>query len=150
MGRVLKRQSQGLEEAEAHFKRAVELTVNDPEALTGLGQFLTEQGGNIDEALLILKRAEGGAPGNAQVQLRLGWAYFMSGRYDEAEQYLRSAAEATPELAEAQERLGDFYSSLNQMIAASKAWKKAFSLSKRVEDKARLRAKLAAEKKPGQ
>lgn len=150
LGRILKRQSQGLEEAEVHFRRAVALTVNDPEALTELGQFLTEQGGNMDEALMMLERAEAVAPYDAQVQLRLGWAYFMSGRDDEAEQYLKNAAKIAPELAEAQERLGDFYNSLNQMIAASKAWKKALSSSKRAEDKARLKAKLAAEMKSGQ
>jgi tetratricopeptide (TPR) repeat protein len=82
-------------EAEAEFKRALDLKPNDPAAYRGLANWLLCQG-RIDEALTWAQRARELDPlGISGVQT--GWILLFARRYDEAIRELRSVLAVHPD-----------------------------------------------------
>jgi TolB-like protein/tetratricopeptide (TPR) repeat protein len=82
-------------EAEAEYKRALDLKPNDARAHTGLANWLLCQG-RIDEALRWAQRARELDPlGISGVQT--GWILFFTRRYDEAIRELRSVLPVHPD-----------------------------------------------------
>ena len=68
--------------------------------LSVFGQIQFERG-NAAEAVEYFRRAVGLDPGNAEVQMNLGSAYFSLERLEDAAQAYRAAIEANPGLLEA-------------------------------------------------
>jgi TolB-like protein/Tfp pilus assembly protein PilF len=79
-------------EAEAEYKRALELNPRDAAAQTGFADWLLCQG-RIDEALTWTQRAREHDP-VAVSGLTIGWILFNAHRYNEAIQEMRSVLEA--------------------------------------------------------
>jgi len=91
-------------EAEAHFRRALELDPSCTEARVNLGILLLERG--EVEGLDLLREAVAKAPRSTPARLNLASALWRLGRLDEAEAQLRAAVAQDPESAEALRRLG--------------------------------------------
>src|SRR5690606_30153581 len=70
-------------EAEAAFRQALAINVNNVQALGGLGDvyYRTQR---LDEAEATYRRAIGLQPGNTATYNALGWFLYQNGRYEEA------------------------------------------------------------------
>lgn len=92
-------------DAEAAYKRAVDLAPRDPEALSLYGDFLAPR--RPQEAVTYLRRALEVDPLDRIANNALAGSLAATGRLDEAEQRLRSNIELFPEFIDAKEQLGD-------------------------------------------
>jgi Flp pilus assembly protein TadD len=93
-----------LQEALAHYQRAVELQPNDAEACLGLGRVLTQMQRTV-EAEQYLKRAVELEPFTAAAHYRLALVYRATGRPAEAQKELAEFER----LKEMKERLKQVY-----------------------------------------
>jgi len=92
--------------AEAEYRRALELNPNDAAAYLGFGAGWLMLQGRTDEALAMSRRALELDPlGDAGTEL--GWVLFHARRYDEAIQELRSAIAVHPNKAYARSALAE-------------------------------------------
>lgn len=112
--------------------------------LNGLGYLYAEDGKNLEEAKLLVKRALDIDPKNAAYMDSLGWVYFHQGAYIEALRELSAAAELM-ENPEIYEHLGDVYTKLGDEALAQLQWKKSLALD---PDQPALRAKVLNQNKP--
>jgi TolB-like protein/Tfp pilus assembly protein PilF len=92
-------------EAEAAYKRAVELAPRDPEALSLYGDFIA--GRRPDEAVIYLRRALDVDPLDRIANNALAGSLFATNRLGEAEQRYRANVELFPEFVDSKEQLGD-------------------------------------------
>ncbi|CAN7193077.1 tetratricopeptide repeat protein [Phenylobacterium sp. LjRoot164] len=92
-------------DAEAAYKRAVDLAPRDPEALSLYGDFLAPR--RPQEAVTYLRRALEVDPLDRIANNALAGSLVATGRLDEAEQRLRANIELFPEFIDAKEQLGD-------------------------------------------
>ena len=83
-------------EAEADFRRALELNPGHPQVLNYLGYSMVEKRVNLDEALDMIERAVAEQPESGYIVDSLGWALYRLGRYDEAIGHMERAAELMP------------------------------------------------------
>ena len=116
-------------EAEAEFKRALDLNPNDPAAYRGLANWLLCQG-RIDEALTWAQRARELDPlGISGVQT--GWILFFARRYDEAIRELRAVLGVRPDYDYALWALGFVLIAKGQSEEAISVLEKTVSLMDR-------------------
>jgi tetratricopeptide (TPR) repeat protein len=77
--------SQGkIEEANKHYRRALELAPKNALAANNLAANLSDHGGNLDEALKFAQIAREVAPEDPNVGDTLGWIYYKKGLIDTA------------------------------------------------------------------
>ena len=114
-------------EAEAEYKRALELNPNDAGAHLGFASWLLSHG-RTDEALDWSQRARELDPLGVTGQAN-GWILFHARRYDEAIRELQSVREAHPDLAVAHWYLGFALIANGQPDDAIPALDKAVSLT---------------------
>jgi tetratricopeptide (TPR) repeat protein len=115
-------QSQEYNDAEAHFRKALEADLEAFEPLVNLGGVLLNLA-RPREALEYNQRAVARRPNNALANSQLGLAYFYLNDQDAAEKYLKIAVHLDPAhfshpqltLAEIYERRGDRASALEQL-----------------------------------
>ena len=125
---VLKEQWQWTE-AEAEYRRALELNSNNPVAHDGLARWLLCQG-RTDEALAWVRRGREIDP-IAVSGTDIGWILFLSRRYDEAVHELHSVLAVRPDDAAALWFLGFALTADNQSKEAIPVLERAFSVSDR-------------------
>ena len=135
-------------DAEADFRRALEINPEQPQVLNWLGYSLVERGEKLDEALDMIERAVAARPDSGAIIDSLGWVYFKLGRYDEAVEPLERAAalEATDPIVN--DHLGDAYFSVGRAREARFQWQRALSFEPEPDLADRIRAKLAGELDP--
>lgn len=83
--------TQRFEEYVQTLKRVLELNPNELDALNALGYYYAEQGIELDEAEILLKRALKLAPDSYYILDSIGWLSYQKKAYAEAEAYLRKA-----------------------------------------------------------
>lgn len=127
-------------EAEADFRRALELSPEQPDVMNYLAYTWVDRGEHIDRALPMLRRAVELRPASGAIIDSLGWAYFQLGDYNQALLYLERAVELQPADAVLNDHLGDVYWRLGRRIEARFQWQRALSLEP--EDAAGLQAKI--------
>lgn len=113
--------------AEAEYKRALELNPNDPAAHLGLADWLLHQG-RMEEALEWSHRARELDPLGVS-GLSNGWILFHERRYEESIRELRTVVAVYPEYATAHWFLGYVLIANNQPEEAITPLNKALSLS---------------------
>jgi pentatricopeptide repeat protein len=114
-------------EAEAEYKRALELNPNDAAAHLGFANWLLCQG-RTEEALTWSERARALDPVGV-TGLSNGWILFSARRYNDAIRELRSVIVVHPDYATAHWFLGFALMATGQLDEAIAALKKAASLS---------------------
>jgi len=117
------------------MKKIIEIDPKDAGALNYLGYSYADQGVNLDEALLLIKRAYDLRPDDGYITDSLGWIYFKKGNYKKAVEYLEKAAELTSHDTIVSDHLGDAYQKANQLQEALSSYQKALS---NTEDKNRV------------
>ncbi|MCU0231859.1 MAG: tetratricopeptide repeat protein, partial [Acidobacteria bacterium] len=129
-------------EAEAAYRRSLELAPNDAGTLNDLGYLLASQRRSLNEAVGLLRRAIEQEPDEPAFLDSLGWALYQSGQPQEALVWLQKAVRRAGERDEPEirEHLGDVYFALGQTDRAMAEWQAALVLGG--EDRPDLRRKI--------
>lgn len=112
-------------EAEADFKRALELNPDQPQVLNYLGYSWVDMGLNLEEALDMIRTAVDLRPNDGYIIDSLGWAYYRLGRYEDAVEQLERAVELRPDDPTINDHLGDAYWRTDRRREAIFQWKHA-------------------------
>ena len=134
--------------AEADFRRALELSPDQPQVLNYLGYSMVEKKINLDEALEMIERAVAARPDSGYIVDSLGWVLFRLGRYDEAVEHMEKAVELMPVDPVVNDHLGDVYWAVGRYREADFQWSRALSFidednNDSEADPVRLRRKMA-------
>jgi len=116
-------------EAEADFRRALELSPDQPDVLNYLGYAWVDRGENLQEGLAMIRRAAEIRPMSGAIIDSLGWAYYRLGDYTQAVDWLEAAVRLEPADPTLNDHLGDVYWRLNRRIEARFQWTRAAGLN---------------------
>ncbi len=135
------------DQAEADFRRALEINPDQPQVLNYLGYSLVERRTDLDEALAMIERAVAARPDSGYIVDSLGWVLYRLGRYDEAVEHMETAVELMPVDPVVNDHLGDVYWAVGRLREAEFQWKRALSFIDPAEtdseaDPDRIRRKL--------
>ena len=114
-------------EAEADFRKALELNPDQPQVLNYLGYSLVEKQEKLDEALDMIQRAVSARPDSGYIVDSLGWVLFRLGRFDEAVGHMERASELMPVDPVVTDHLGDVYWAVGRKLEAQFQWRRALS-----------------------
>ncbi|MCI5076666.1 tetratricopeptide repeat protein [Oricola sp.] len=137
------------DKAEPAFKRALELSPNQPDVLNYLGYSWIDMNINLDEGLEMIRNAVSRRPRDGYIVDSLGWAYYRLGRFEEAVLELEKATDLRPRDAIINDHLGDAYWRVGRKLEATYQWSQALGMEIEPADAAKIEAKLAASNKPG-
>lgn len=129
-------------QAEADFKRALELQPDQPLVLNYLGYSWVDQGVNLDVAMGMLKRAVELRPTDGYIIDSVGWAYYRIGNFQEAVTWLERAVERKPADPVINDHLGDAYWRVGRYLEAHFQWRHARDMRPEPEDLVRIERKL--------
>jgi tetratricopeptide (TPR) repeat protein len=110
---VLQLKGERFDEAEASFKRAMELDPDYAEAYNNLAWLYASMGKDLGEALRLARKAVTLKPIASHIDT-LAWVYYKSGRYGEAEKEALRALELEPENEEYRKRLEEIRRSIRE------------------------------------
>ena len=130
--------------AEADFKRALELSPDQPYVLNYLAYSWADRGHNLVEARRMLERAAVLRPDDGAIADSLGWVLYRQGELDEAIRRLERAVELQPGDATINAHLGDAYHAAGRVQEAVFQWQRALVLKPEPDEAARIEAKLQA------
>jgi tetratricopeptide (TPR) repeat protein len=128
--------------AEADFKRALELFPDQPHVLNYLGYSWIDQGIHLDEGMGMIKRSVEQRPDDGYIVDSLGWAYYRIGDYDEAVKNLERAVELKPVDPTINDHLGDVYWKVDRMLEAKFQWSHARDLKPEQDELTKIEEKL--------
>lgn len=128
--------------AEADFRKALELSPDQPDVLNYLGYSLLEKTTNYTEALQMIAKAAKAVPDSGAIADSLGWAYYRTGDYPKAEAEMERAINLMPNDPVVNDHLGDVYWMVGRKTEAVFQWRRAQSFKPEPEDAARIRRKL--------
>ena len=114
-------------EAEADFRKALELRPEQPQVLNYLGYSFLEMQENMDEALDLIERAVALRPDSGYIVDSLGWGLYRLGRYEEAVSHMERAVELMPIDPVVNDHLGDVYWAVGRKREAEFQWHRALS-----------------------
>lgn len=129
-------------QAEADFRKALELYPDQPMVLNYLGYSWVDQGMNLPEAFKMLRRAVELRPTDGYIIDSLGWAYYRLGQYAEAVRELEKAIELKPADPVINDHLGDAYWRIGRKLEAKFQWNHARDLNPEPEDLEKILAKI--------
>ena len=129
-------------EAEAGFRRALELSPNQATVLNYLGYSLVERQENLDEAQDMIRQAAALRPDRGAIADSLGWVYYRLGKFEDAVVPMEKAVALLPTDPIVNDHLGDVYWKVGRMREAEFQWQRALSFEPDAELAARIRAKL--------
>lgn len=130
-------------EAEADFRRALELEPDHPLILNYLGYSWVDQGMNFEEAEEMIRRAVEARPEDGYITDSLGWVQYRRGHFEDAVATLERAVSLTATDPIINDHLGDAYWMVGRKREAEFQWKRARSFDPTPETLARIKRKLA-------
>ncbi|PJF09662.1 tetratricopeptide repeat protein [Pseudorhodobacter sp. MZDSW-24AT] len=130
------------EEAEADFRKALELNPDQPQVLNYLGYSFVDRGENLEEALEMIERAVAARPEAGYIIDSLAWAYFRLGRYEDALAPMERASLLEPVDPVVTDHLGDVYWAVGRQLEARFQWRRALSFDPEEDEAVRIRRKL--------
>jgi tetratricopeptide (TPR) repeat protein len=110
------------DEAEAEFRKVLEINPDSSSALNYLGYMLADRNVRLNDALAMIQKAVDMEPHNAAFLDSLGWVYFRLNRLDEAEEYLRRSLERGSRDPTVHDHLGDVLFSRDNLKDAIAQW----------------------------
>ncbi len=129
-------------EAEADFRKALELNPGQPQVLNYLGYSLVEKQEKLDEALKLIEQAAAAQPDNGAIIDSLGWAQYRLGQYKDAIVNMEKAILLEPVDPVVNDHLGDVLWSVGREVEARFQWQRALSFGPEDADATRIRRKL--------
>jgi tetratricopeptide (TPR) repeat protein len=130
------------EQAERHFKQALELQPEQPYVMNYLAYSWVEQKQNLAQAQEMLRRAVELRPEDGYIVDSLGWVYYRLGKYEKAVEKLERAVELRPADPTINDHLGDAYWKVGRRQEARFQWERALALDPDSEEVAPIEAKL--------
>jgi tetratricopeptide (TPR) repeat protein len=115
------------DQAEAQFRKALEIDPQNPAVLNYLGYMLADQGEKLPEALKMIRQAVDLEPQNGAYLDSLGWVYFKTGQYAEAEENLRKANERINTDPTVHDHLGEVYEKTGKLKMAVAQWERSMT-----------------------
>jgi tetratricopeptide (TPR) repeat protein len=115
-------------DAESDFRRALEISPEQPEVMNYLGYSWIDRGEHLQEGLAMIQRAVELRPHSGAIIDSLGWAYYRLGDYAQALEHLEHAVELEPADPTLNDHLGDVYWRLGRRIEARFQWQRALTL----------------------
>ena len=125
-GSLYDRQKQ-YDEAEAEFRKALEIDPQNATVLNYLGYMLADRGVRLPEALTLIRKAVDLDPQNYAFLDSLGWVYFKSGQYALAEENLRKANERSNSDPTVHDHLGEVYEKTGNLKMAVTQWERSMT-----------------------
>jgi tetratricopeptide (TPR) repeat protein len=116
-----------LDEAIAHFQKAVELRPDLGLAQYDLGTVLLQKG-RVDEAIVHFQKVLAIKPDNAGAHFNLGVAFLQKGQVDEAIVHFQQYLKTHPDVAEAHDNLGTAFLQKGRLDEAIADYQKAVQL----------------------
>jgi tetratricopeptide (TPR) repeat protein len=129
-------------QAEADFKKALEIYPDQPLVLNYLGYSWVDQGTNLDEAFAMLHKAVELHPTDGYIVDSLGWADYKLGHYDEAVKELERAIDLKSSDPVINDHLGDAYWRVGRKLEAHFQWNHARDLGPEPEDLTKILDKI--------
>ncbi|MBB3949633.1 tetratricopeptide repeat protein [Aureimonas jatrophae] len=115
------------EKAELDFKKALELSPDQPQVLNYLGYSWVDMNRNLDEGLEMIRTAVDLRPNDGYIIDSLGWAYYRLGRFEDAVEQLERAVLITPADPTINDHLGDAYWRVGRTREARFQWNRALA-----------------------
>ena len=131
------------DKAEPNFKRALELSPEQPQVLNYLGYSWVDKNINLDQGIDMIRRAVELRPNDGYIVDSLGWAHFRLGAFDEAVTELERAIELRAGDPTINDHLGDAYWRVGRKIEAVYQWNRALIGDSDDVDKAKVKEKIA-------
>ncbi|WP_062204666.1 tetratricopeptide repeat protein [Aureimonas sp. AU12] len=133
------------DKAEPDFKKALELSPDQPQVLNYLGYSWVDMNRNLDEGLQMIRTAVDLRPNDGYIIDSLGWAYYRLGNYPDAVTQLERAVLITPADPTINDHLGDAYWRVGRDREARFQWSRALTGEPKPEaaDVERIQRKLA-------
>ncbi|KAB7614771.1 tetratricopeptide repeat protein [Amylibacter sp. SFDW26] len=128
--------------AETDFRKALELSPDQPAVLNYLGYSLVEKRMKLEEAQEMIERAVKSRPNDGFVTDSLGWVLYRVGKFEEAVAPMERAVELVPTDPIINDHLGDVYWKVGRTREARFQWSRALSFNPEDEDAVRIRRKL--------
>ncbi len=110
------------DQAEAEFRKVIEMNPENSSAMNYLGYMLAERGERLPEAMQLINKALELEPNNAAYLDSLGWVFFRLDRLPEAEQQLKLALERLTRDPTVHDHLGDVYFRQGKLKEAIGQW----------------------------
>ncbi len=130
------------DKAEKLFRRALELSPDEPMVLNYLGYSMVEKKINLTEALAMIKKAVDLKPNDGYIVDSLGWAYFQLTDYEQALIHCERSVDLLPADPIIGEHLGDVYWRIGRRLEANFQWRHAKDNKPEPEDLKRIEDKL--------
>lgn len=128
--------------AEQRFRKALELSPDEPNVLNYLGYSMIEKKINLAEAMEMVKKAVELKPNDGYIIDSLGWAYYQLGDYEQAVVHIERAVELLPADPIIAEHLGDAYWRVGRKLEAKFQWQHARDNKPTPEDLKRIEDKI--------
>ena len=120
--------------AEPDFKKALELSPNQPQVLNYLGYSWVDMNRNLDQGLAMIRTAVEARPNDAYIIDSLGWAYYRLGRFPDAVEQLELAVNEKPSDPTINDHLGDAYWQVGRRREAQFQWNRALASDPKPEE----------------
>lgn len=151
-GAMLEKQNK-VEQAEAEFRKVLELNPQNASALNYMGYMLADRNLRLAEAQTMIQRALDLEPNNGAYLDSLGWVNFRMGRLDDAENFLRQAIARVSRDPTVHDHLGDVYlqkgrlkEAISQWEISLREWMAGSQAEQDLTEVAKVRTKLEATK----
>ena len=102
------------EQAEAAYKRAIELSPNYPTAYHWYSILIRNTNDRLQESLALIRKAEQLDPLSAIIKQNIAGSYSIMGRYDEAEAAYKQMLAANPEFSSGMVNMGWYFYGLDK------------------------------------
>ncbi len=132
--------------AEADFKKALELSPDQPLVLNYLGYSWVDMGENLDEAVGMIRKAVELRPNDGYIVDSLGWAYYRLGDYGKAVDELERAVGLRPDDPVINDHLGDAYWKAGRELEAQFQWRHSRDFGADGDELKRVLKKIAEKK----
>ena len=129
-------------QAETDFRKALELSPDEPSVLNYLGYSLIDKNEKLDEAIAMVKKAVELKPNDGYIVDSLGWAYFQLRDYPSAVEQLERAVDLKAGDPIIAEHLGDAYWRVGRKLEAGFQWNHAKVNKPEPEDLKRIEGKI--------
>ena len=129
-------------QAEAAFRRALELYPNEPRVLNYLGYSWVDMDRNLEEGLKMIETAVSLRPRDGYIVDSLGWAFYRLGRYGDAVRELERAVELRPADPTINDHLGDALWRDGRKLEAIYQWGRALTLDAEPDQEQIIRDKI--------
>ncbi|MEL6921882.1 MAG: tetratricopeptide repeat protein [Pseudomonadota bacterium] len=130
--------------AEAAFKKALELSPDQPDVLNYLGYSWIDMNMNLEEGLEMIEKAVRQRPRDGYIVDSLGWAHYRLGNFEEAVTELEKATDLRPRDPTINDHLGDAYWRVGRKLEAVHQWSRVLDMESDDVDFDAVRAKVNA------